>query len=520
VILCYHKVDAAPLTHWWVSADAFDRQMADLQAYDVVTLDDYDPADPDHAVITFDGVYANLATFAAPILAKWGYPFELFVIGDCIGRDNAFDQHVEPPARFASLDELERLVACGGRVQWHTRSHGKLAGLDGDALARELTPPAELRERFSGDHLRWLAYPHGEHDDGVRAAVTQRFAGAVAVVQGAPGDRYSLPRFEVDEARNLSRSTVSVIVANYNYGRFLAEAVDSVLRQAGRVGEVLVIDDASTDGSRAIMARFADRVRLVYNDENLGIVDNFRKAVALTTGDYVVILGADNVMRGDFVERAKAALDAHPEAAVAYTDMAIFGPRSQQLAQSVGAEPTAAPDVYVWRFPDPGPETLATIGERNFIHGSSMYRRVDYDAVGGYRHAERPEDHDLFERMLAAGRAAVRVAHPVLGYRQHSGEQANTRLALQLELMHEARRTADRERAVEYLSATLEASRAEVAELRARAEATGREVAWLRLRNQTLEAIERGGWWRLRDRLLPVLRLGARVRRRIAPRTR
>jgi peptidoglycan/xylan/chitin deacetylase (PgdA/CDA1 family) len=518
VILCYHKVDAAALSHWWVSADAFDRQMADLQGYDVVTLDDYDPADPDHAVVTFDGVYADVATFAGPILAKWGYPFELFVIGDWIGRDNAFDQHVEPPALFANLDELERLVGYGGRVQWHTRSHGKLAGLGGDELAAELTPAEALRERFGSDHLRWFAYPHGEHDDAVRSAVEERFDGAVSVVQGAAGDRYALPRFEVDETRNLSRSTVAVIVANYNYGRFLPEAVDSVLRQTGRVDELLVIDDASTDGSQEIMARYADRARLECNDRNLGIVDNFRKAVELTASDYVVILGADNHMRGDFVERTKAALDAHPEAAVAYTDMAIFGPRSHQLAESVGADPTAAEDVFVWRFPDPDPETLAAIGERNFIHGSSMYRRADYLAAGGYAHVEGPEDHDLFTRMLATTRTAVRVAHPVLAYRQHSDEQANTRLALQLELMHEARRRAELELA--RASSSLHAVHEELDRLREHVECSAADIAWLRSRSETLTAIENGGWWRLRTRLQPLLALGARVRRRLARRAR
>lgn len=98
MILMYHKVSAASPTIWWVTADMFDRQMADLSAYDVVPLSEYDPSNPRHAVITFDGVYENAYRFAFPILKKWGYPFELFVIGDRIGQDNAFDT-VEPPAR-------------------------------------------------------------------------------------------------------------------------------------------------------------------------------------------------------------------------------------------------------------------------------------------------------------------------------------------------------------------------------------------------------------------------------------
>jgi peptidoglycan/xylan/chitin deacetylase (PgdA/CDA1 family) len=520
MILRYRKIDLQPVSQGWVSADAFNRQMADLQAYDVVTLDDYEPANPDHAVITFDGVSANVATFAGPILEKWGYPFELFVVGDRIGRSSTLDPEAEPPAPFASLDELEALTRQGGRVQWHTASYVKLSELDDAALAHELTPPAALRRRFGSGHLGWFAHPHGEHDARVRAAVAERFDGAVSVVPGEPDDRYARRRSEVDEQRNLSRSTVAVIVPNHNYGRFLPEAMDSLFKQTGRVDEILLIDDASTDGSQEVVDRYADRVRVEKNAENLGIVENFRKAVSLTTSDYVVFLGADNRMRSDFVERAKAALDANPDAAVAYTDMSIFGGRSHDLAQKVGADPTAADDVYLWRFPDPTPERLAAIDKSNFIHGSSMYRRADYDAVGGYRTGDGPEDHDLFTRMLLRGRGAVRVAEPVLEYRQHSEDQANTRLAAQLEAAHQARIARELKAQLEATEAELEAANAELARLTAQvADLEGRavddpgELVWLRQRADTLAAVEAGGWWRLRGALLPVLRVGRRILR-------
>ncbi len=58
---------------------------------------------------------------------------------------------------------------------------------------------------------------------------------------------------------------------------------------------------------------------MVVNESNLGMWQ-FPKAVSLTSGDYVGFLGADNVMRTDYVERTKAALDKDPKAAIAYTD--------------------------------------------------------------------------------------------------------------------------------------------------------------------------------------------------------
>ena len=64
-------------------------------------------------MITFDGVYKNVLTYAAPILRDFGYPFELFVTSDYVGKDNSFDSP-EPKADFASIKDLKELVACGG----------------------------------------------------------------------------------------------------------------------------------------------------------------------------------------------------------------------------------------------------------------------------------------------------------------------------------------------------------------------------------------------------------------------
>lgn len=452
MILLYHKVALHTPTKWWVSADVFDRQMSDLQAYRVVSLDEYDPLDPSHAVITFDGVYENVYQYAFPILKKWGYPFELFVVGDHIGGDNAFDS-VEPLTRFADHEQLEEMAAHGGRVQWHTRSHRRLDGLSEAELTAELEAPADLAGRFPRPHLNWFAYPHGDHQDpGVIGAVKSRYVGALSCVDGNDVDRYQLNRIIVEEGTRLAKSSVAVIVACYNYRNFVAEAIESVLAQSIPPDEILVIDDASTDGSEEVIARYADRVRFVRNPENLGIVGNFNKAVGLTRSEYVLFLGADNRMRSDCVERYKAALDGSPDAGVAYCDMLIFGARAKMLADGVGAGPFGESTIerwpiYLWSFPEPTAERLANIADSNFIHGSSMYRRAAFDKAGGYRESGIAEDHDLFTRMLADGWGAVRVPHALIEYRQHSPTQANTALNLQLEL--EAQR-AERKRSEEH----------------------------------------------------------------------
>ncbi len=223
-------------------------------------------------------------------------------------------------------------------------------------------------------------------------------------------------------------STVAIIVPNYNYGSYVEDAVESVLAQDLQPDEVLIIDDASTDSSARVLERYRGRVPIVFNETNLGIVENFRKAVSLTSSDYIAFVGADNIAVSTFVRNLKDALDREPGAGIAYFDMEIFGPRAQELAQMVdattigdGSHPT-----FYWAFPDPTPDSLAKLEHDNFINGSAMFRRAAYDAVGGYRRTDGPEDADLFLRMVRADFSAVRVPKALLRYRQHSAGQANT----------------------------------------------------------------------------------------------
>lgn len=442
MILLYHKVDLSPRTMWWVSVDAFERQMSALSDRQVVTLDEYDHSNPDHVVISFDGVYADILRYAAPTMRRRAYPFELFVVGDTIGQSNWFDVS-EPPARFASLSELDELVALGARLQWHTASHADPATLDDAALDRELTVDPALRAKFGAKHFRWFAYPHGRVDARTAARVQQHFAGAVACDDVGPGGAWGLPRKTVVENTRLQRNHISLIVPNYNYGAYVGQAIESALAQTSPADEILVIDDASTDGSLDIIDNYRGEVRVEVNETNLGIVECFRKAVNLTRGEYIAFLGADNRLRCDFIQCCRELLDANPRTAIAFTDVALFGPLAPWKAERLAGHPYSRVSeafgdtdtgerVFWWCFQPPPNITAGTLVAHNFIHGSSMYRRAAYEEVGGYRSAGHAEDKDLFARMVEAGWRAAHARMPLLEYRQHSAEQANTAVGLEL----------------------------------------------------------------------------------------
>jgi len=96
---------------------------------------------------------------------------------------------------------------------------------------------------------------------------------------------------------------VTVVVNNYNYARFLGEAIESALAQTYSPLEVIVVDDGSTDESRGVIARYADRITAVLK-ENGGQASAFNAGFAAARGDIVIFLDADDVMLPTAVARA------------------------------------------------------------------------------------------------------------------------------------------------------------------------------------------------------------------------
>jgi glycosyltransferase involved in cell wall biosynthesis len=86
---------------------------------------------------------------------------------------------------------------------------------------------------------------------------------------------------------------VSIIVNNYNYGRFLGQAIDSALEQTYTPIEIIVVDDGSTDQSRAVIAGYGERVVPILK-ENGGQCSAFNAGIAAAQGEVICFLDADD----------------------------------------------------------------------------------------------------------------------------------------------------------------------------------------------------------------------------------
>jgi glycosyltransferase involved in cell wall biosynthesis len=116
-------------------------------------------------------------------------------------------------------------------------------------------------------------------------------------------------------------STVSVIIPCYNYAHFLQECVQSVLSQTGVDVRVLIIDDASSDNTPAVAAELVAQNQCVeyrQHKTNMGHIATYNEGLAWASGDYTVLLSADDMLTPGALRRATQLMDAHPEVGFVY----------------------------------------------------------------------------------------------------------------------------------------------------------------------------------------------------------
>lgn len=147
------------------------------------------------------------------------------------------------------------------------------------------------------------------------AALTAAIAGDAAAVRG-------------------SGPLLSVIIPAYNYGRFLKQAISSVLDQGYDDIEILVLDNASTDGTAEVVASFAKEscVRYLRNSRNVGPSYNVLNGIQIAQGRYLSLLMADDYYNPGYLSRLLPRLLRKPEAVVGYTSIRWVNEQGQVLA--------------------------------------------------------------------------------------------------------------------------------------------------------------------------------------------
>lgn len=115
------------------------------------------------------------------------------------------------------------------------------------------------------------------------------------VFKTAPRERIFCP--------SMAGTSLAATIVTYNSRPFIAPCLNALLAQDAPAEEVVVVDNASTDGTRLELERFRNRVRIVFNEQNLGFAAAQNQAIALTRSDWVLVLNPDVVLMPDFTRR-------------------------------------------------------------------------------------------------------------------------------------------------------------------------------------------------------------------------
>lgn len=133
---------------------------------------------------------------------------------------------------------------------------------------------------------------------------------------------------------------VSVTIVTFNSGRFIKRCLESVLQQKYPNKEIIVVDNASTDGTVDILEQFEDSCQIVYNDENVGFAAAQNQAIALSSGDWVLTLNPDVLLLNNFIQAMIDAGQVHPKVGTVcgklLTILASFDLPDKPLVDSTG----------------------------------------------------------------------------------------------------------------------------------------------------------------------------------------
>ena len=213
---------------------------------------------------------------------------------------------------------------------------------------------------------------------------------------------------------------ISVVIPSYNHVLYIQEAVESVLAQTFKNWELIVVDDGSTDGTRALLDNnYAGhpQIRLIYQT-NQGAHQALNTAMGLAKGRYISILNSDDVYHPDRLQTLLAYCDKTP-CGLAFT------PLSPIDAQSAPLMDPAHPWQQLYarlmqEYKQAGPREALLTG--NFaVTTSNFFFRADLiKALGGFSHKRYNHDWDFMARLIRQGLEIVRVGdRPLLSYRLH-----------------------------------------------------------------------------------------------------
>lgn len=221
--------------------------------------------------------------------------------------------------------------------------------------------------------------------------------------------------------------SIDIALPFYGDVAFLKLAVESIRKQKDPTWRLLVSDDGYPDPHVREWFASLDDDRIVYtrNEANLGANGNFRKCLDMVTADYVVVMGADDVMHPEYISVIRRYLDSHTNVAIVQPQVRIIngdGDVIKPLADRIKARIRPAAGVHS------GEEICAGLMTGNWLYFPSvMWRTADVKQVGFREGLNVAQDLGLAIDVLKRGEALLTIDDVLLDYRRHEGGDSTVR---------------------------------------------------------------------------------------------
>jgi len=231
-----------------------------------------------------------------------------------------------------------------------------------------------------------------------------------------------------------SGARVAVVVPNYNHGHFIGEALRSVAAQTCAPDLVVIIDDASTDNSIAIISSFIDSHpawRLIRHSVRQGVVFGQNEALQKLDVDWLTFLGADDILHESYIERACEQIELAPDAGVICGCCETIGDVTNRTLRPILLPATTTRAISGSQF-----RGLLTLGDNYFVGTTTMYRRRALLDLGGFDPA-LGAFADGFQAKQIAARFGMVFIPDILGYWRTHGQNYSVLTSTNPSLMDE-----------------------------------------------------------------------------------
>ena len=231
-----------------------------------------------------------------------------------------------------------------------------------------------------------------------------------------------------------SGSRVAVVVPNYNHGHFIGEALSSIAAQTRAPDVVLIIDDASTDDSIAIISSFIDchpTWQLIRHNVRQGVVIGQNEALRQLDVDWVTFLGADDILHSSYIERAGKQIELAPDAVVICGCCETIGDVATRTLRPMLLPATTTRAISASQF-----RALLMFGDNYFVGTTTMFRRSALLDAGGFDPA-LGAFADGFQAKQLAARFGMVFIPDILGYWRTHGQNYSVLTSTNPSLMEE-----------------------------------------------------------------------------------